>query len=83
MSRLLRSGHLPLLATALVLVLLFGTASLLYDGFFSLRVILNLLGDNAFLGIAAVGMGYYLWRVHPHIREALAAHPLGETEDGD
>lgn len=34
-------------------------------------------------GIAAVGMGYYLWRVHPHIREALAAHPLGETEDGD
>jgi ABC-type Co2+ transport system permease subunit len=34
-------------------------------------------------GLAAVGMGYYLWRVHPHIREALAAHPLGETEDGD
>ena len=34
-------------------------------------------------GLAAVGMGYYLWRVHPHIREALAAHPLGETEDGE
>ena len=31
--------------------------------------------------LAAVGMGYYLWRVHPHIREALAAHPLGETDD--
>ncbi len=34
-------------------------------------------------GLAAVGMGYYLWRVHPHIREALAIHPLGETEDGN
>ncbi len=34
-------------------------------------------------GLAAVGMGYYLWRVHPHIRQALAMHPLGETEDGD
>lgn len=33
--------------------------------------------------IAAVGMGYYLWRAHPHIREALAAHPLGETDDGE
>jgi len=34
-------------------------------------------------GLAAIGMGYYLWRVHPHIRQALAVHPLGETEDGD
>jgi hypothetical protein len=34
-------------------------------------------------GIAAIGMGYYLWRSHPHIREALAAHPLGETDDGE
>lgn len=33
--------------------------------------------------IAAAGMGYYLWRVHPHIREELAAHPLGETADGE
>jgi len=33
--------------------------------------------------IAALGMGYYLWRSHPHIREALAAHPLGETDDGE
>ena len=38
---------------------------------------------NAAIGnaLAAVGMGYYLWRVHPHIREALAEHPLGESED--
>ncbi len=31
--------------------------------------------------IAAVGMGYYLWNVHPRIREELAAHPLGEARD--
>ena len=33
--------------------------------------------------IAALGMGYYLWTVHPHIREELAVHPLGETMDGE
>ena len=32
-------------------------------------------------GIAAFGMGYYLWRVHPRIREDLEAHPLGEAAD--
>lgn len=33
--------------------------------------------------IAALGMGYYLWRVHPEIRQELTAHPLGETADGE
>jgi len=33
--------------------------------------------------IAAVGMGTYLWRAHPHIRESLTLHPLGETADGN
>lgn len=56
MKSLLRSRHLPLAATLLVLVLLFSTASILYEGFFSLRVFVNLFGDNASLGIAAVGM---------------------------
>ncbi len=32
-------------------------------------------------GIAALGMGYYLYRAHPRIRDALVQHPLGETED--
>jgi len=32
--------------------------------------------------LAAVGMGYYLWRAHPRIREQLAEHPLGEPVDG-
>src|SRR5436853_5798103 len=48
--------HLPLMATAAILVVLFGTAGWCYDGFLSARVIVNLFADNAFLGIAAVGM---------------------------
>jgi ribose/xylose/arabinose/galactoside ABC-type transport system permease subunit len=56
MKWLLRSNHLPLLATVFVLAVLFGTASTLYEGFFSGKVVVNLLGDNAVLGIAAVGM---------------------------
>lgn len=48
--------HLSLLATGVILVALFTTAAVLYDGFFSARVIVNLLADNAFLGIAAIGM---------------------------
>lgn len=31
--------------------------------------------------IAAAGMGYYLWRKHPRLREALAKHPLGAPVD--
>ena len=50
------AGHLPLLATGAIFIALFGAAGLSYDGFFSARVIVNLLADNAFLGIAAVGM---------------------------
>ena len=29
--------------------------------------------------IAAFGMGAYLWRAHPRIREQLARQPLGDT----
>ncbi len=48
--------QLPLLATGAIFVALFTAAALLYDGFFSARVLVSLLSDNAFLGIAAVGM---------------------------
>src|SRR6267378_4117626 len=34
-------------------------------------------------GLAALGMGYFLWREHPRIGEELRRHPLGETEDGE
>jgi simple sugar transport system permease protein len=47
---------LPQLATAVVLTIIVATASHLYDGFFSLRVLANLLTDNAALGIASIGM---------------------------
>jgi galactofuranose transport system permease protein len=60
MKALFDSRHLPLIATALVLVILYGTAAALYDGFLSVRVLGNLLGDNAFLGIAAVGMTFVI-----------------------
>jgi len=60
-------------------------------GFYLLLFIVAqpLLGALAFSNVAvgnalaAGGMGYYLWKIHPHIREALAAHPLGETADGE
>jgi galactofuranose transport system permease protein len=60
MKALLESRNLPLIATAAVLVLLYGTAASMYDGFLSVRVLGNLLGDNAFLGIAAVGMTFVI-----------------------
>ena len=50
------ASNLPLLVTAAVFAILFATASRCYDGFFSARTLVSLLTDNAFLGIAAVGM---------------------------
>ena len=52
--------HWSLAATVLVLVLLYGVASWNYEGFFTLRVFVNLLGDNSFLAIAAVGMTFVI-----------------------
>lgn len=48
--------NLPLIATAVIGAALFAAAGWAYDGFFSGRVIVSLPADNAFLGIAAVGM---------------------------
>src|ERR1043165_5454688 len=52
--------YIPLLATALVLVALYATGCLSFDRFGSLRVAVNLVGDNAFLGIAAVGATFVI-----------------------
>jgi simple sugar transport system permease protein len=49
-------SRLPQLATAAILAALYVTACFLYEGFFSLRGLANLLTDNAALGITAVGM---------------------------
>jgi len=50
--------QVPLLATTAVFALFYSGASIRYDGFFSWRVFVNLLHDNAFLGLAAIGMTF-------------------------
>ena len=52
--------HLPLLGTVAVFLLSAGYGSLAYSGFFSPQVFLNLLIDNAFLCIVAVGMTFVI-----------------------
>jgi simple sugar transport system permease protein len=56
----LSSRYVPLLATAAVLIALYATGCLSFDRFGTLRVAVNLLGDNAFLGIAAVGATFVI-----------------------
>jgi simple sugar transport system permease protein len=50
--------HVPILSPVLVFILIFVVGGFLFRNFFSARVILNLFTDNAFLGIAAVGMTF-------------------------
>ncbi|MET9618366.1 galactofuranose ABC transporter, permease protein YjfF [Kitasatospora indigofera] len=52
--------HVPLLVTALLLVTMFSVGSVSYEGFFSGQVLLNLLIDNAFLLVVAVGMTFVI-----------------------
>ena len=52
--------QLSLLATVAVFVTIYGLAAWRYDGFLSRGVLFNLLGDNAFLGVAAVGMTFVI-----------------------
>ena len=56
MNRSLR----PLFATAVIFVLAYFAAFLQYPGLLSTRVLANLLTDNAFLGITAVGMTFVI-----------------------
>jgi ribose/xylose/arabinose/galactoside ABC-type transport system permease subunit len=51
----LASKQVPLAATIVVFLLLYGAASLRYDGFSSPTVFVNFFADNAFLGVAAIG----------------------------
>jgi ribose/xylose/arabinose/galactoside ABC-type transport system permease subunit len=50
----------PLAVTISLFFLIAGAGSVLYDGFFSPQVFLNLLIDNAFLCIVAVGMTFVI-----------------------
>ncbi|HEY3282900.1 MAG TPA: galactofuranose ABC transporter, permease protein YjfF [Armatimonadota bacterium] len=52
--------HIPLLATSLVCLLLYGAAALRYPGFATPSVFVNLLADNAVLGVAALGMTFVI-----------------------
>jgi galactofuranose transport system permease protein len=52
--------NIPFLATLGVCVLLYIAAGLSYDGFFSARVFVNFLSENAVLGVAAIGLTFVI-----------------------
>jgi ribose/xylose/arabinose/galactoside ABC-type transport system permease subunit len=52
--------YLPLIATILIFIVSYAMCALQYPNMLSTRVIGNLLTDNAFLGIAAVGMTFVI-----------------------
>ncbi|KRE64546.1 galactofuranose ABC transporter, permease protein YjfF [Paenibacillus sp. Soil750] len=57
---MLKKQHIPILVTMGLFVLMFAVGSFRYTGFFSLQVLMNLLIDNAFLLITAVGMTFVI-----------------------
>ncbi|MDQ0320297.1 simple sugar transport system permease protein [Pararhizobium capsulatum DSM 1112] len=52
--------YLPLIATIVIFIVAYAICALQYPNMLSTRVIGNLLTDNAFLGIAAVGMTFVI-----------------------
>lgn len=64
MSNMLRlrisSNNIIIMATMLLLVLLYAAGSFQYTGFFSMQVFLNLFIDNAYLIIVATGMAFVI-----------------------
>ena len=56
----MNSKYLPLLATTLIFIIAYALCALEYPTILSTRVVGNLLTDNAFLGIAAVGMTFVI-----------------------
>ena len=54
------SKYISLLATALVLIALYTVGCISFPNFGSLRVAVNLVGDNAFLGVAAIGATFVI-----------------------
>lgn len=58
---MIRSRYLPLLATVIIFLLAYALCYSQYPTMLSTRVIGNLLTDNAFLGIAAVGMTFVIF----------------------
>jgi ribose/xylose/arabinose/galactoside ABC-type transport system permease subunit len=58
--RRLDPKYVPLLVTIALFATMAASGSIVYDGFFSAQVFLNLLIDNAFLCIVAVGMTFVI-----------------------
>src|ERR1700754_2712312 len=56
----MNSKYLPLLATVVIFILAYAVCAMEYPTMLSTRVAGNLLTDNAFLGIAAVGMTFVI-----------------------
>ena len=56
----MKTRYLPLIATVLIFLIAYGLCYTQYPNILSTRVIGNLLTDNAFLGIAAVGMTFVI-----------------------
>jgi len=56
----LASPYFTSMVTVVLLLLTFGLGSVAYTGFFSLQVLLNLLIDNAFLLVIAIGMTFVI-----------------------
>ncbi|MEU9103894.1 galactofuranose ABC transporter, permease protein YjfF [Streptomyces xanthophaeus] len=52
--------RVPLIVTAVLLVAMFAAGSVRYEGFFSAQVLLNLLIDNGFLLVVAVGATFVI-----------------------
>jgi ribose/xylose/arabinose/galactoside ABC-type transport system permease subunit len=52
--------HITILAAVVVYLALYAAASVRYDGFFSVPVFVNFLGNNAVLGVVAVGMTFVI-----------------------
>src|ERR1700754_3310656 len=56
----MNSKYLPLLATVVIFILAYAVCAMEYPTMLSTRVAGNLLTDNAFIGIAAVGMTFVI-----------------------
>ena len=56
----LPARYVPLLVTAGVFAAFYATGAILFDHFASRQVLASLLGDNAFLGVAAVGATFVI-----------------------
>ncbi|WP_438349513.1 galactofuranose ABC transporter, permease protein YjfF [Paenibacillus sp. FA6] len=57
---MLKKQYLPIIVTVALFMIMFVAGSFRYTGFFSAQVLLNLLIDNAFLLIVAIGMTFVI-----------------------